>query len=47
MQNQIPKFRLYYFQETRFSVSKVEIFDELKLQQSLIFFAEILHTFST
>ena len=38
---------LYYFQETRFFVWKIENFNELQLPLSLIFFAEILHTFSS
>ena len=38
---------LSYFQETRLSVWKIENFDELQLSWSLIFFAEILHMFST
>ena len=46
MQNLIPKLR-QTSQETRFSVWKIENFDELQLPQILIFFAETLHTFST
>ena len=38
---------LSYFQETRRFVWKIESFDELQLPQNSIFFAEILHTFST
>ena len=34
------------FRETRLFVWKIENFDELQLPQSLIFFAEILHTFT-
>ena len=41
------KADLYYFQETGFFVWKIENFDELQLPYSLIFFDEILHTFST
>ena len=41
------KANLYYFQETKLFVWKIENFDELQLPQNLIFFAEILDTFST
>ena len=49
MQNLIPKLRQRSFISKRpgFFVWKIENFDELQLLQSLIFFAEILHTFST
>ena len=43
----LNKVDLYYSQETRFFVWKIENFVELQLPQSLIFFAEISHMFST
>ena len=43
----LNKVDLYYSQETRFFVWKIENFVELQLLQSLIFFAEISHMFST
>ena len=50
----IKLYRIWYLnldnallQETRLFVWKIENFDELQLPQSLIFFAEILHTFPT
>ena len=49
MQNLIPKLmqRFIIEKKNRFFVWKIENFDELQLPLSLIFFAEILHTFST
>ena len=41
------KVDLYYFQESRLFVRKIENFDQLQLPQSLILVAEIVHTFST
>ena len=38
MQNLIQKFKLYYFQETRYFTWKIENYDEMQLPQSLIIF---------
>ena len=49
MQNPISKLGQRYIisKKSGFFVWKIENFDELQLPQSLVFFAEILHTFST
>ena len=49
MQNPLLKFRQssIIFRENRLFARKIENFDELQLPKSLIFFAEILHTFPT
>ena len=49
MQNSIPKLKQASIisKKPGYSVGKIENFDELPLPQSLIFFAEILHMFST
>ena len=49
MQNPIPKSRhtSVISKKPVFFVWKIENFDELQLPKSLIFFAEILHTFPT
>ena len=49
MQNSIPKSRqtAIISNKPAFFVWKIENFDALQLPYSLIFFAEILHTFST
>ena len=49
MQNPIPKLsqRSIIFKKQGVFVRKIENFDKLQLPQSLINFAEILHTFST
>ena len=41
------KVDLYYFQKNRFFVWKIENVGELQLPQSIVFFAEIWHTFFT
>ena len=49
MQNLIPKLRQTYIisKKPGFFVWKIENFDELQLPQNLIYFAEIVHKFST
>ena len=49
MQNPIPKLRQTSIisKKPRFLSEKIEKFGELQLPWILIFFAEILHTFST
>ena len=49
MQNPIPKLRQtsIIFEKPGFFSEKIVNFDELQLPWSLLFFAEILQTFST